>query len=58
MAEYERFIGAPYTTTSRFWMTILSPEEPYWVIGIRTNWCAVYDRKHEQTSGSAKGSGG
>ena len=57
-AAYERFIGAPYTTASRYWMNILSPEEPYWVIGIRTNWCAVYDRRGQQTSGSAKGSGG
>jgi hypothetical protein len=56
-AAYERFIGAPYTTASRYWMNILSPEEPYWVIGIRTNWCAVYDRNGHQTTGSAKGSG-
>lgn len=58
VAAYERFIGAPYTTASRYWMNILSPEEPYWVIGIRTNWCAVHDRNGHQTSGSAKGSGG
>jgi hypothetical protein len=57
-AAYEPFVGAPYTTTSKYWIGILSPEEPYWVIGIRTNWCAVYDRKGRQTTGSAKGSGG
>ena len=58
VAEYERFIGAPYTTASRYWMNILSPEEPYWAIGIRTNWCAVYDRKDRQSTGSARGTGG
>lgn len=57
-AAYERFVGAPYTTSSRYWINVLSPEEPYWAIGIRTNWCAVHDRKGRQTTGSAKGSGG
>jgi hypothetical protein len=55
-AAYEPFVGAPYTTTSKYWMTILSPEEPYWVLDIRTNWCAVYPRKEAQSSGSASGS--
>ena len=57
-AAYERFIGAPYTTSSRFWISILSPEEPYWVIDVRTNWCSVRSTDGRQTTGSAKGSGG
>jgi hypothetical protein len=56
-AAYERFVGAPYTTSSRYWINILSPEEPYWAIGIRTNWCAVHDRRGRQTTGSARGTG-
>jgi hypothetical protein len=56
-AAYEPFIGAPYTTTSKYWMTILSPEEPYWVLDIRTNWCAVYAHKESQSIGSAEGAG-
>jgi hypothetical protein len=57
-AAYVTFIGAPYTRKSTFWINVLSPEEPYWAVGIRTNFCTVHERRNEQTSGSARGSGG
>lgn len=57
-AAYEPFVGAPYTGSSRLWINILAPEEPYWVTGVRTNWCALQDPNGRQTSGSARGSGG
>ncbi len=57
-AAYTTFIGAPYTRASRFWIAVISPEQPYWDVGIRTNWCTVHERRYEQTSGSARGSGG
>jgi hypothetical protein len=56
-AAYEAFVGVPYRPSSRLWISILSPEEPYWVIGVRTAWCSLQARDGEQTTGSARGSG-
>jgi hypothetical protein len=55
-AAYKVFIGEPYTTSSTLWISILSPEEPYWVLDIRQNWCAVSDPSGQQMTGSARGS--
>ena len=54
---FERFVGAPYTTASRYWISILSPQEPYWAIGVRSNWCTIQDRRGDQMTGSAAGTG-
>lgn len=56
-AAFAQFIGAPYVETSRWRIAILTPEDPYWRIGIRTNWCSVVARDGHQTAGSARGSG-
>jgi hypothetical protein len=56
-AAYEAFVGVPYSPSSRLWISILSPEEPYWVIGVRTTWCSLQARDGGQTTGSALGSG-
>jgi Septum formation len=55
---YQQFFGVPYSRSARLHIFILSPEAPYWDIGVRTNWCSLQDPKGRQTSGSAKGSGG
>jgi hypothetical protein len=54
---YEPYVGAPYSPSSKMWISILVPEEPYWVIGVRTSWCSLQARDGEQTAGSARGSG-
>jgi len=56
-AAFTAFIGAPYVETSRWWIAVLTPEDPYWRIGIRSNWCSVVARNGHQTAGSARGSG-
>jgi Septum formation len=56
-AAYTTFIGAPYTTLSRFHIFVLSPEQSYWDVGVRMNICTVQDPRAHQTTGSAKGTG-
>jgi hypothetical protein len=56
-AAYESFVGVPYDASSKLWISILTPEEPYWVIGVRMSWCSLQARDGEQTAGSARGSG-
>jgi hypothetical protein len=56
-AAYAAYVGAPYTRPSKWWISTLTPEEPYWAIGIRANWCTVADVGGGQTIGSARGTG-
>ncbi len=56
-AAYATFIGAPYIRSSRWWISIFVPEDPYWAIGVRSTWCTVANVKGAQTSGSARGTG-
>jgi hypothetical protein len=56
-AAFAVFAGAEYVETSQWRIAILTPEDPYWRIGIRASWCAVVARDGHQTAGSARGTG-
>jgi hypothetical protein len=57
LTAFERFIGAPYAPTSKWFLEVLTPEDPYWRIGVRSNYCTVLARSGRQTTGSARGTG-
>lgn len=54
---YQAFVGEPYGRSAHYSIMILSPEYPYWVNGVRTNWCTVREPSGHQTTGSAKDKG-
>jgi hypothetical protein len=56
-AAYATYVGTPYVASSKWWVAAMTPEEPYWAIGIRANWCTVVATSGLQVSGSARGSG-
>jgi hypothetical protein len=56
-SAYATYVGAPYIPSSKWWVYAMTPEEPYWAIGIRANWCTVVAVSGKQVSGSARGSG-
>ena len=56
-AAYPAYVGAPWTPTSKWWISAMTPEEPYWAIGVRSNYCTVVSMTGGQVTGSARGSG-
>jgi Septum formation/Tetratricopeptide repeat len=56
-AAYAPYVGAPYVPSAKWWVSAMTPAEPYWAIGIRANWCTVVPVNGRQVTGSARGSG-
>jgi hypothetical protein len=57
LAAYPAYVGAPYAPSSKWWVSAMVPEDPYWAVGIRAAWCTVVDVHGRQVTGSARGSG-
>ena len=54
---YPAYVGEPYGRFSRFAINVLSPEQPYWDIGMHFSYCALMDPGGRQTSGSGRAGG-
>ena len=54
---YPAYVGEPYDRSSRFAIDVLSPEQPYWDIGMHFSYCALMEPGGGQTSGSGRAGG-